>query len=280
MDFDDVLNIGSGPGPTNRNPGTTGINGASLQCITDLVDCCGTESGSPNSMRTQHGDWYFPGGTRVGEVGGDSRFLANRGPNEVINEQQFNGSVRLFRRYSGAPGRGRFRCVLLNAAGVNQTIYINICELILGTYDHRVLYPCILNITVNFASLFNLSHVTTSSSGSNTAGAVYSLMCSSILNSDSIPLPNNARAPTFEWSFGPNGSDPLPSGVTDMGTTSSDSITFTSTLQFSPLNLSHAGNYTCRLGPGRLVNNATVTMDGMIGIVAYIHKFSFIKIMA
>ena len=83
------------------------------------------------------------------------------------------------------------------------------------------------------------------------------------------------------WSFGPSGSDSLPSGATDMGTTSSDNITFTSTLQFnSPLNLSHAGMYTCRLGPGRLVNNATVTMDGMIGIVAYIYKFSFIKIMA
>ena len=42
MDFDDVLNIGSGPGPSNRNPA---FADAALQCITDLVDCCGTESG-------------------------------------------------------------------------------------------------------------------------------------------------------------------------------------------------------------------------------------------
>ena len=45
VDFDDVLNIGSGPSfiPSNRNP--TFLD-ASLQCITDLVDCCGTESGT------------------------------------------------------------------------------------------------------------------------------------------------------------------------------------------------------------------------------------------
>ena len=129
MDFDDVLNTGShsSAGPTNRNPGT---NGAALECITDLVDCCGTESGSSVS-RAQHGDWYFPDGSRVGEFGFE-QFLVNRGPNEVINGEQFNGSVRLFRRFSSAPGRGRFRCELPNAAdpSINQTLYVNICELI------------------------------------------------------------------------------------------------------------------------------------------------------
>ena len=130
MDIDDVLNVGSGPGPSNRNPGTTGTNGAALECITDLVDCCGIESGSPVS-RTQHGDWYFPDGTTVG-FGGGTQFLVNRGPNEHINGQQFYGSVRLFRRFSGPPGRGRFRCELPSAANpsVNQTLYVNICEFI------------------------------------------------------------------------------------------------------------------------------------------------------
>ena len=129
MDFDDTLNIGSGSAPTNRNPGTNGFNGVALECITDLVDCCGTESGSP--MRAQHGNWFFPDGTTVG-FGSGVRFLVNRGPNEVIDGQQFNGSVRLFRRFSSAPGRGRFRCELPNAAdpSINQIIYVNICELI------------------------------------------------------------------------------------------------------------------------------------------------------
>ena len=116
---------------------------------------------------------------------------------------------------------------------------------------------------MNFASRFDDPHVITSSSGSNTAGAVYSLMCSSTLRSDSAPLPVNARTPTFVWSFGPSGSDPLPSGVTDMGTTSSDNITFTSTLQISPLSQCHIGNYTCRLGPRRLVTSTMVTVNGI-----------------
>ena len=82
MDFDDILNIGSGPSyiPSNRNPT---FADASLQCITDLVDCCGTESGI---VRTVHGDWYLPDGRRV-RFGGGTRFLVNRGPNEVINGQ-------------------------------------------------------------------------------------------------------------------------------------------------------------------------------------------------
>ena len=74
--------------------------------------------------------WYFPDG-RIVEFGVNlPRFLANRGPNEVINGQQFYGSVRLFRRFSNIPERGRFRCELPSAANpsVNQIIYVNICE--------------------------------------------------------------------------------------------------------------------------------------------------------
>ena len=125
MDLDDVLNLGSNePGPTNRAPAR---ENAALECMTDLVDCCGTEPGSP--MRAVRGNWYFPDGSTVG-FGGGTRFLVNRGPNEVITGQQFNGSVRLFRRFAGAPERGRFRCELPNAAGVNQSLYVNICEFV------------------------------------------------------------------------------------------------------------------------------------------------------
>ena len=134
VDFDDVLNIGSGPAPTNRNP-RNDAPGAALECITDLVDCCGTESGT---VRAQHGNWYFPDGTRVGEFASSgTRFMVNRGPNEVINGQQFNGSVRLFRRFSAVPERGRFRCEIPNAANpsVNQNLYVNICEFITPLVD-------------------------------------------------------------------------------------------------------------------------------------------------
>ena len=84
MDFDDIFNAGSGSAPTNRNPA---YEDSVLQCVIDLVDCCGTESDTPpNIMRygTVRGSWYFPNGTTVG-FGGGVRFLVNRGPNEVIN---------------------------------------------------------------------------------------------------------------------------------------------------------------------------------------------------
>ena len=132
VDFDDVLNIGSASAPTNRNPA---IEDRALQCITDLVDCCGTEpdTGPSEIMRNESGNWYFPNGSTVSDFvsgGTATRFLVNRGPNELINGQQFYGSVRLFRRFSHVPERGRFRCELPNAAGVNQTIYVNICEFV------------------------------------------------------------------------------------------------------------------------------------------------------
>ena len=131
VDFDDIFNAGSGSAPTNRNPA---YEDSVLQCVTDLVDCCGTESDTPqNIMHTERGNWYFPDGTTVG-FGSGTRFLVNRGPNEVINGEQFYGSVRLFRRFSAVPERGRFRCELPSAAHPiiyrNQIIYVNICEFI------------------------------------------------------------------------------------------------------------------------------------------------------
>ena len=96
-----------------------------LLCVTDLVDCCDTP-------HTVQGDWYYPDGRVVtGAFNSIATFLSNRGPNEVTNGRQFYGSVRLFRRWSNPPGRGRFRCEIPSAAdsSVNQTLYVNIGEL-------------------------------------------------------------------------------------------------------------------------------------------------------
>ena len=113
VDIDDVVTIGYDASPSNAN------STRALLCVTDLEDCCA-------APRTVRGDWYYPDGRRVGSSG--SGFLVNRGP----NDQQANGSVRLFRRFSGAPEKGRFRCELPNAAdsNVNQILYVNICEFV------------------------------------------------------------------------------------------------------------------------------------------------------
>ena len=121
----------------------------------------------------------------------------------------------------------------------------------------------------NVLSTVNFDPVTISpSTGSTTTTAGergYSLNCSATLT-DPSHLPFGVPSPNFQWSF--DGSASLPSGVTAMPTimssSNSTSETYTSNLQFSsPLSQSlHTGNYTCRLGPGRLMNNAMVTVNG------------------
>ena len=131
VDLDDVMYTAPGTSksdiPSNTNP-----RDEALKCVTDLLDCCGTESPS-RTVRRVHGDWYYPDGRRVELNPATSiTFRANRGPNEVINKQQFYGSVRLFRRWSGPPERGRFYCQLPSAAdpSVNQILYVTIlCKL-------------------------------------------------------------------------------------------------------------------------------------------------------
>ena len=91
-----------------------------LMCVTDLMECCETPA---------LGSWYYPNGSRI-EVDirvNDHRFMSNRGQNEVIRGQQFYGSVRLWRRWT-PPERGIFRCELPDKNGVNQNLYVNICE--------------------------------------------------------------------------------------------------------------------------------------------------------
>ena len=117
---------------------------------------------------------------------------------------------------------------------------------------------------MNFGLDFSVPPVTISPSGfTGTAGETYSLTCSTTLYPDSVPFPSDVPLPTFEWFFGPNNSS-LPSGVTSMGTIFNDVDTFISTVQFSPLSQSHAGMYTCQLGPGRLANSAMVTVNRKI----------------
>ena len=131
-----------------------------------------------------------------------------------------------------------------------------------------MLCPTLLNLiilsSVDFSSVQQLVHVAISSSGSRIIGESYSLTCTAILV-DPVPLPSNVPPPTFEWFFGLNSSVSLPSGVIPIATvtaSSNDSITYTSTLEFSPLIQSHAGMYTCRLGAGSLMNSTIVTVNG------------------
>ena len=115
--------------------------------------------------------------------------------------------------------------------------------------------------TVDFDRFPNPVNMILSPSGPSIAGDTVSLMCSATLI-DPVPLPANVPYPTFEWFFGPSGNAPLPSGVTTRANFSG--YTFTSTLLFSPLNQSHAGMYTCRIGAGTLANSTNISVNGML----------------
>jgi hypothetical protein len=237
-----------------------------LQCITDLEDCC-------DAPRTIHGDWYFPDGRRVESDG----FLATRDPNGIINGQRVYGSVRLnYRRYYDQPQeRGRFRCELPSAANpnVNQTLYANICELsrcvtvYTSMHLHDIIMFTLLSI-VDFEFRRDLDLVTISPSTGSTATTAgerdYSLNCSATLIQPSH-LPSGGPSPSIQWLF--YGRSSLPSGVTAfptvMSSSNSTSATYTSTLQFSTLNQSHAGMYQCQLGPHRLMKSIVITVNGI-----------------
>ena len=96
-----------------------------------------------------------------------------------------------------------------------------------------------------------------SESTTGTLGTSLTLTCLADIVPNSIPT----QDVTFEWFFGPSISS-LPSGVVKSNMSRSDN-TYTSTLQFSPLQLSHEGMYTCQLwGNERLVAKTTISVNG------------------
>ena len=86
-----------------------------LMCRTDLVACCNAGlQGLPQNV----GDWYHPDGSIVVFGGKSTPFRRNRNQS-VINLWRNNNPIE----------RGHFRCELPDAQNVNQTRYVNICEL-------------------------------------------------------------------------------------------------------------------------------------------------------
>ena len=92
------------------------------------------------------------------------------------------------------------------------------------------------------------------SSVTSTAGMNFTLECSAVITPN--PLPFTVPYPSFEWFFGTNNFS-LPSGIS-ISSVSRSGNNYKSSLQFSPLNQSHAGMYTCRLGGNPLLAARTM----------------------
>ena len=107
VDFDDIRRESD-----NANRFTGYIN-----CSTDLEACCHRDQ---RNLSEGLGYWYYPDGSRV--------IYETNG--QTYRRSRSQSNVHLFRRGSSSPPeRGRFHCVVPNAQNVNQTVYVNICEL-------------------------------------------------------------------------------------------------------------------------------------------------------
>lgn len=86
-----------------------GENEDALVCMTDHTQCCSVPP-------YRQGEFYYPSGERVLTLGGGGDFYRNRG----------NQEIRLHRKEGVTSPTGRFRCEILDASGVVQSIFINI----------------------------------------------------------------------------------------------------------------------------------------------------------
>ena len=92
-----------------------GIDDSGLHCNTDRNGCC---------RASGEGHWYLPDGIEVMSFTVEA---ARPGPGNFFTRNRDTRIVRLNR--NGDPSeRGRFRCEIPNASGVNVTLYVNIGE--------------------------------------------------------------------------------------------------------------------------------------------------------
>jgi hypothetical protein len=98
-----------------------GYGDTGLHCNTDKSDCC---RGADHPNGIVQGDWYRPDGSQVGSFTQED---ASHPTRNFFARNRGAGIVRL-NHYGNPSERGRFRCEVPNAAGVNVTMYVNIGE--------------------------------------------------------------------------------------------------------------------------------------------------------
>ena len=88
-----------------------------MRCHTDLTSCCTGRQGQ------HHGDWYFPGGTRLPFSSNTVTFFETRGGEQV----------NIHRRNSANPPSGIYRCDIPtdvvhdeNDISVRETVYVGL----------------------------------------------------------------------------------------------------------------------------------------------------------
>ena len=108
-----------------------GVGSAALFCLTSKTDCC-RFSDTPAGVG-EIGDWFYPNGSKVYFFGGD------------IYRGRGRSFVHLLRR-NNAQAIGVFRCVVPDASGTNQQIYV-------GVYPENSGSPSIASLLYNRSTL-------------------------------------------------------------------------------------------------------------------------------
>ena len=98
-----------------------------LLCQTNNTECCRMRD---NPSKVAFGQWFFPNGSEVMHSVDGGDFYRNR----------FTSIVRLHRRNNALSPTGRYHCVIPDASGVNQTIYVNIGELTINKNTLKMRY--------------------------------------------------------------------------------------------------------------------------------------------
>jgi hypothetical protein len=91
-----------------------------LVCTTELSGCCATV---PNRF----GDWYYPNGSIVRRDGdGDSFYRTRRAAVTVPGGETVLGGALLHRRHGAMSPTGIYSCVIRDANGMDQTLYVGL----------------------------------------------------------------------------------------------------------------------------------------------------------
>ena len=94
-----------------------------LLCTTSRSDCC---RGGDHPNGTAQGHWYRPDGTEV--MSFTTEFAAD--PTQNFFSRSRGTGIVLLNRNRNPPQsqRGRYRCVIPDASGMDVTLYVNIGE--------------------------------------------------------------------------------------------------------------------------------------------------------
>ena len=220
-----------------------GEDGSALICTTTKNDCCKAE--------IKYGEWYYPGGQKVGIKGtgmSSEAFYRTRDVQQVLLHKH-NNIVN--------PETGMFCCEVPDSddnCGINQTMCVNLGK-------QTVLLPVIMLMFELMCMLYGFhlaGSLTFNESGSKVAGENYTLRC--IARVSSIP--------TFIWS-GPHGSIDQTSISYGIILNEAESISdsqYMSSIEFTPLKASHEGKYTCKISSPESSIDMEVTANGLFPI--------------